>query len=230
MWLRASESITSMGWCTYLMHWHMECWVNTFFIGLSVSPWRPCSQSLFCHNRGIITPPPLLSLSPFLSLIHFPYLSRSATNLFLSHFLANLVFILLFCVKYQQPSLVAAVSHLSLLAVMSALIVSVWWRRCCLWTDDLIDFVLRWAKWQWWTDGWVKRLWFQPRMSHTKPETASALAQPIVSPAAASYSPSARTEHDLARAVILILQSWCMWGTLWNLTTLAHLIHCWCSS
>lgn len=109
---------------------------------------------------------------------------------------------------------------------MSALIVSVWRRRCCLWTDDLIDFVLHWVKWQWWTDGWEKRLWFQPRMSHAKPETASTLAQPIVSLAAVSYSPSARTEHDLARAIFFILQSWCMWGTLCRLTTLSYKTHC----
>lgn len=101
------------------------------------------------------------------------------------------------CVKYQQTSLVAG-AHFSLLAVTSVFIVNLWQRRCCLWTDDLIDFVLYWAKWQWWTDGWEKRLWFQPSMSHAKLETASILAQPIVSPAEVSYTPSAITERDCA--------------------------------
>lgn len=126
--------------------------------------------------------------------MHFLFF-RDMPTFYLSSTFLHLWYLFHVRVKYQQTFLVA-VTRFSLLAVMSVFIVYLWQRRCCLWTNDLIDFVLYWAKWQWWTDGWEKRLWFQPSMSHAKPETASILAQPIVSPAAVSYTPSAITEHD----------------------------------
>lgn len=147
------------------MHWHMECWVNTFLMGLSVSPWRLCGQSLFCHGKDHITSISFIVLSIYLCFKHF----ISINCLQLVSLLFSLIFIPMFHVKYLQPLLVA-ITHFSLLAVLPALIVSVRQRRCCLWTDDLIDFVLHWAKWQWWTDGWGESLWFQPEMSHAKPE------------------------------------------------------------
>lgn len=225
MWLTASDSITSMGWCTYLMHWHVECWVNTFFIGLSVSPWRPCSQFLFCHGRGIITPPPPLQ-SLLTSLSHTLSFTDVSVHLFFFffsfHFLAHFAFIPLLCVKHQQPSLVAA-THLSLLAVMSALIVSFWRRRtlvvdrCFNWLCVALSEVAE-------MDRWLGKEALAPAKNESCQawnceHTRSAHCQP----AAVSHSPSARTEHDLARAVIFILQSWCiMWGILCSPTTLSH--------
>lgn len=104
---------------------------------------------------------PPSSISPHFSLTHTFFHRCVCTSVFFFffpfHFLAHFAFIPLLCVKHQQPSLVAA-THLSLLAVMSALIVSFWRRRRLLWTDALIDFVLHWVKWRRWTDGWEKRL------------------------------------------------------------------------
>lgn len=190
-WDSQQESIPSLGWCIYLMHWHMECWVNTFFFH------RPVSVTL-----TFVGPVALLSRQKDLYPTSFIHRSPLFT-----HFLyRQSIFSLsnnLHRVKYLQLFLMA-VMHPSVLAVMSSSIVSTWRTR---------HFADRWFNWLCVVpsdvalmDRWLRkeRLWVVPRTSHAKSEN-SAYCQLT----AVNHSPSATTAHDWEGAVVLILQSWC---------------------
>lgn len=219
MWLTASWSITSMGWCTYLMHWHVECWVNTFFIGLPVSPSHPCGQSLFCHAREIITPPPAFCLSPHFSPAHFLFLSQmywQSVSLYLSCAVGILssalcwVLVIISCSHHTSLTLGCHVySH----CLCLTLFVERWFNWLCV---ALSEVALM--------DRWLGKEALVPAKNESCQAWNCKHAHSAhCQPAAVSYSPSARAVDGLARALTFILQSWCgTWGILWSLTTLPH--------
>lgn len=103
-----------------------------FFIGLSVSPWRPCGQSLFLPQRRDD-----YSSSPSsISLLIFSLSQMS--NPFLFHFLAHLVFIPPHCVK-----ILATIPRSSLTFLTAGCHVC---SHCLRLTKEML-FVDRWFNW-----------------------------------------------------------------------------------